>query len=550
MQTFLPGCRWQTVILLLCGAILFFWRLGVPGLMDPDEGRYAEIAREMLASGDFITPQLNFLPYLEKPPLVYWLTALSIWIGGPHEWTARLIPAVSALLGLSAVYWLARRLFGEETARLATVITATSAGYFLLGRILTLDMPLTACLTWAVALAYVAWRQEERRALFWAYLAMGLGVLTKGPVAVVLPALIFLVWMILEKQWRQWRRLWHPGGALLLVLIVVPWYLLAAWQNPEFFRYFFWEEHVQRFVNPRVHAGQPVYFYVGVVLVGMLPWTFLLPWAWGASRDKEADAQAASDRRFLLVWFGVVFVFFSLARAKLFPYLLPGLPPLALLLARALASTAVDEQQQSSIWRWTLRGWLLTAAALLAAGFILFLGAPQTWERLAFLAPYLTAGGILLAALPLLLLLGRFSPAARRGILIGGALILNILLILGLERLAPQRSPRLLAELINQQRQAHSVILGYQSYSQGISFYTGQPVYLFGLRGELDFGLRQRPANPYFFGTIAQVSAFLQRHPDFFVIIDPENLKIFQSMHPYPVKVLAKWRKYLLIRNG
>ena len=246
------------VLLVLC-CFLFIFRLGVPGLMDPDEGRYAEIAREMLVLGDFITPHLNFLPYLEKPPLVYWLTAVSLKVGGLNEWAARFIPALSALAGIMAVYWLAARLWGPKDAFLAGLITATSSGYVLLGRLLTLDMTLTACLTWGIALTYLALRNQQRRYLPWAYLALGLGVLAKGPVALVLPALIFLTWFGVRGQWRQVFQLWHTGGALILAVVVLPWYILVAWRNPEFLSYFFFQEHLQRFLAPRVHGGQPVY---------------------------------------------------------------------------------------------------------------------------------------------------------------------------------------------------------------------------------------------------------------------------------------------------
>ena len=136
-------------LLALC-CLLFFYRLGVPGLTDPDEGRYAEIAREMLVLQDYLTPHLNFLPYLEKPPLVYWLTALSLRSGGLNEWAARAIPALSALGGVLAVYWLAARLWGARTAFLAGLVTATSSGYFLLAHLLTLDMSLTCFMTWGL----------------------------------------------------------------------------------------------------------------------------------------------------------------------------------------------------------------------------------------------------------------------------------------------------------------------------------------------------------------------------------------------------------------
>ena len=136
-----------------------------------------------------------------------------------------------------------------------------------MGRLLILDMTLTCFMTWGIALAYVAVRNQERRYLPWAYLALGLAVLTKGPVGVVLPALIFLIWFVAQKQWRDIWQLWHPGGALILAVVVLPWYILVAWRNPDFLNYFFLQEHIQRFLAPRIHAGQPFYFYFGVLAV-------------------------------------------------------------------------------------------------------------------------------------------------------------------------------------------------------------------------------------------------------------------------------------------
>jgi len=547
-STRLKGWGWVGGLAWLCAAV-FFYRLGRPGLMDPDEGRYAEIAREMLASGDFLTPTLNFLPYLEKPPLVYWLTAASFHLFGLQEWAARLVPAVSAWGGVLAVFWLGRRLGNVQTGFWAALITATSAGYVILGRILTLDMTLTCFLTWGLALAYQAWRTGQGRYLFLAYGAWGLGVLVKGPVALVLPGLIFLTWLLLERAWRHWPRFWHPGGAVLLALLVLPWYLLVAWHNPEFWRYFFWEEHVQRFLTPRIHAGQPVYFYVGVVVVGLLPWTFLLPWALSRPPAMAPEGPTAADRRFLLTWFAVVFVFFSLARAKLFPYLLPGLPPLALLLGQALAGSGAVEVPNPRVWRAVLVMWLLVAAGLLAFSALLPWLHPSLGARAALLMPYLRAGGVLLVLLPFILLVGPPRLGWIRPILASGALALALLIMLGVERLAVERSPRDLARLIIAQRQADTVIVGYQMYSQALSFYTGQPLYLYGIRGELAFGLGQRPGNPYYLGTSSALTTFLQQHSDVMMIISEEQLQDRQGIFPQPVKVLGRWRQYLLIRN-
>jgi 4-amino-4-deoxy-L-arabinose transferase-like glycosyltransferase len=531
------------ILLVLCSG-LFFFRLGVPGLMDPDEGRYAEIAREMLVTGDAITPQLNFLPYLEKPPLVYWLTALSLSLGGLNEWAARFIPALSAIGGVMAAYWLAATLWGPGTGFLAAMVTATSSGYFILGRLLILDMTLTCCLTWGIALAYVAVRNQERHYLLWAYLALGLAVLAKGPVAVVLPALIFLSWFLLQKQWRDIFQLWHPGGALIFAVVVLPWYILVAWRNPDFWNYFFFQEHIQRFLAPRVHAGEPFYFYFGVLVSGFLPWVFLLPWAWQASVAEGPASEASQDRLFLLLWFGVIFLFFSLARSKLFPYLLPGLPPLAILVAWALTG---DQQFDSPSWRWSLRVWLLIASLIFMALMVIAAFFPNLWKQMAIVSPHPTAYSLTLAIPPILLLTGLVSPGNRRYLLVGSALLLNLLVLFGVEQVAETRSPKILAQAINARWQADSIIVGFQNYSQSISFYTGQPLFLFQTQGELEFGLQQRPETPYFLGLKTQLPGLLQQHANFFIIIDQQNLEFFQTLYREPISILTQWKKYLLI---
>ena len=175
--------------LTLVGLVLFFYRLGAPGLMDPDEGRYAEIAREIFVLRDWLIPHLNLLPYLEKPPLVYWLTALSFKALGYTESAARLVPAVSALGGVFLAYGLGRALWGPGPGVLSALVLASAAGYVALGRILTLDMTFALFLNLGIGLGYLALSRDQARLWPWAYLALALAVLTKGPVALVLAGL-------------------------------------------------------------------------------------------------------------------------------------------------------------------------------------------------------------------------------------------------------------------------------------------------------------------------------------------------------------------------
>ena len=178
------------------GLVIFFCRLGVPGLMDPDEGRYAEIAREILVLKDWLIPHLNLLPYLEKPPLVYWLTALSFKVLGSNELAARLPSAVSALGGLLLAYALGRTLWGPAAAFVSATVLATCCGYVVLGRILTIDMTFSLLLNLAIALGYLALSRERPRLWPWAYGVLGLAVLAKGPVALLLAGLIWGLWSL------------------------------------------------------------------------------------------------------------------------------------------------------------------------------------------------------------------------------------------------------------------------------------------------------------------------------------------------------------------
>ena len=296
------------------------------------------------------------------------------------------------------------------------------------------DMSLTCFMTWGIGLAYVAVRNQARHYLPWAYLALGLAVLTKGPVGMVLPALIFLVWFLARKQWGGIWQLWHSGGALLLAVVALPWYLLVGWRNPNFWRYFFWHENLQRFLAPQIHAGQPVYFYLGVLAAGFLPWAFLLPWAWQSSVPESPSPEAYQDRLFLVIWFGVIFLFFSLARSKLFPYLLPGLPPLAMLVARGLSGNQDSRQFQRPSWQWALRVWLFLALLCLLILTIVTAFIPSLWDKISFLGPYPFVYSFIMAATATLLLAGLPAPGHHPFLLLGNALLLSLVLLFAWKR--------------------------------------------------------------------------------------------------------------------
>ncbi len=534
------------------GLVIFFWRLGVPGLMDPDEGRYAEIAREFFVSGDWLIPHLNLVPYLEKPPLVYWLTALSFGGLGYTELAARLPAALSALGGILLAYGLGRAFWGPAPGFFSAVVLATCGGYVALARLLTLDMTLAFFLNLGVGLGYLALSRNRPSFWPWAYLALGLGVLTKGPVAVVLAALIWGLWVLLISPppqpsplkgegvkgsiYSRLRLLYQPRGWLLLAVISLPWFAWVGWRYPEFYRFFLVEQHFGRYLSAAIHP-QPFYYYGPVLLGLMLPWSWLLPWALAKGRG------AGQDRVFLLLWAGVIFVFFSLSRGKLAPYVLPALLPLALLLGQALYTFKEaglrffqDRGLTVSLGVWAVVGWGLVA---------LYFRPPE------FLARQLAQAAIYGPCLPLSLIILALTPTAalifrHLGVFFLGALLLSTLLPLSLERLSAQRSPRQAGRVVNSLWQPGAALVGVHLYSQGLSFYSGQVFHLLSFRTELDFGRRLKPDSGLFFSSPAEMAAFAASRPVVFFFLKAQDLEGFEQWLPGKYRSLARYKDCIL----
>jgi 4-amino-4-deoxy-L-arabinose transferase-like glycosyltransferase len=228
--------------------ILFFHRLGEMGLIGPDEPRYAAVAREMYLSGDYITPRLQGMPWLEKPPLMYWGASLGYALFGINEWGARFPAAFSATIAVFGVYGICRRLWSRTHALCAALVMASSVGFFAYARAASTDMPLTACLTLALGFFLIAYSSPEPSRRWWLYgfyALLGLGSLAKGPIALALPAISVAAFLTVQRQWREWRS-FHPEGALIALLVAAPWYVACTWVNGyEFIEFFFVNQNVQ-----------------------------------------------------------------------------------------------------------------------------------------------------------------------------------------------------------------------------------------------------------------------------------------------------------------
>lgn len=318
---------------LAIGAVLasFFWMLGAAPLFDVDEGAFSQATMEMFQRGDFLSTTLNGQPRYDKPILVYWLQAAAVAVLGPTEWAFRLPSAICGVVWGFLTYAFTRRFFGENTGQLAAVVLATSIGVFIIGRAATADALLNLLIAAAMFAAWLHLSSGKRAWLYAAHAAIGLGLLAKGPVAVLVPLAVTFLFCLSRKKLLPWVKAVFDWRALLLLFaIAAPWYaLILAKEGWGFVEGFILRHNVGRFGGPMQGHGGSLLYYFPVVLLLTLPFTALLAGAARRVRDIWRDDLQA----YLLLWFGFVFVFFSFSGTKLPHYVLYGMTGLAILMA-------------------------------------------------------------------------------------------------------------------------------------------------------------------------------------------------------------------------
>jgi 4-amino-4-deoxy-L-arabinose transferase-like glycosyltransferase len=358
--------------------ICYFSHLGAIGFVGPDEPRYAWIARDMAESGDWVTPRLYGKPWFEKPPLFYWGAALSFKLFGVSEPAARLPSAVSALLATLALAWLALRLYGAETARWLLLLLPTTVGMIGFSHAAATDMPFSGMLTIAMVCAAVALglTRDENTPILprtpWLALLLfgsflGLAVLAKGPAAIILSGGAVFFWALFTKRWRDAFRLLHPVTLASFCLTALPWYILCARRNPDFFHVFIVEHNLKRYLTPEFQHIQPFWFYVPIIILALLPWTPLLAFLFSDLRRLlGAGRWQASPEIYFACWAAFTLVFFSVSKSKLPGYVLPAISPLGILLSQSL-SLRESKIVQGSRWVGITIGLVLLILGVLAA---------------------------------------------------------------------------------------------------------------------------------------------------------------------------------------
>ncbi len=482
------GSAWLAWLVL---AVAWFATTPVRPMLDPDEGRYAEIPREMLASGDLVTPRFDGLKYFEKPPLQYWATAAVYSVAGLTEWSSRAWSVGLAFGCLALTFAWTRALFGSAAARAALTALAVSPYFLIVGHLNLLDAGLTFFLTAAVfaftrAQTAPPASSAERKWMLTAWVAAALAVLSKGIVVGALAGGALIVYTLIEREPRPWRRL-HPAVGLPLFLVLTcPWFILVSLRNPGFAGFFFVHEHFTRFLTTVHQRVEPWWYFLPLLLLGVLPW--IAPLVRGvASAWSEASGPATGfkPRRFLAVYAVVTLLFFSASGSKLAPYILPMFPVLA-----ALAGAHAAEP-----------GRLAAQAARIGAGLVVLIAAGlliYSARRNSFVPhealEWAVAASVVALAAAVVTLRGARLPAARAALASAVAAILAWQFLLSAyAAIPPARSARDLVAAARPSVGPQTALYSVGQYRETVSPYLGRTLTLVDYGGELAFGLQSEP---------------------------------------------------------
>ncbi|MBX9811462.1 MAG: glycosyltransferase family 39 protein [Burkholderiales bacterium] len=539
------------LVLLLLALVAWFGTLDYRKLIKTDEGRYAEISREMVVSGDWLTPRLNGIKYFEKPPLQYWATAAAFKIFGFHAWTARLWTALAGFLTVLVVWWSGRKFFGAPAGNYAAMVLISNLYFVAMGHFNALDMGLTLFTTLALAGFCFAQRdgatqQEQKLGMLLTWAAMAFAVLSKGLVGIVLPGVTLVLYSLLARDWAPWRRLYLIPGMLLFLAIAAPWFVAVSIVNPEFPWFFFIREHFLRYATDEARREGPVYYFVRILLVGMLPWiVVMLDTLWRAARGRDRE-NGKLDRPalILLIWTIFVFVFFSISRSKLPSYILPIFPALALLMGKRLAALDASE----------LKARIMPVGLIAVAG-LFFIAKAADYAGDSISRPLLHQYAYWLYAAVAVTLIGVIycwyqsikgrKLAALTGFSAAG-LVASLIVLNGHNTFAPTMSSYDIAQKVRPLLTPGVPFYSVRTYDQTLPFYLNRTLMLVDYRDEFDYGLKQQPEL-----AIDNMDDFRSRwaaDKQAFALMTPENHETLRGQG-LPMEIVLNDGKRMIVKK-
>lgn len=551
------------VLFLTLGIGLFYliW-LGSHPLFTPDEGRYSEVAREMLITHDFITPRLNGVVFLDKPILYYWLQASAIHLFGLNEWALRLWPMLLGVLGCVMTYIAGLILFERRTALLAAFILATSPLYFGGSHYANLDLEVASLVSISLLTFIVAMNVKSSRVrtgyLILSYVFSAFAVLTKGLLGIAFPCLIISLWVIASGRWDALKKMRLVSGLLLFLSIVLPWYWLVQKANPEFFEFFFIKQQVSRFLTTEHFNNRtPIWFYLPIVFAGLFPWSvFAIQSLVDHFRKIKKQRKLHSNELYFIIWFLFVLVFFSVPQSKTIGYILPTFPPLALLIAKYL-NEGWDKAKHShsiGIFFFILTGVVCSIAAIILPyissdisielkPYLLFIGT----------ALFLTCGTVFLIKL-------KKRPIYYSIYAIGIMTIIFLLTLSFSAKVVNEKTIKPLAVELKNQLKPEDEIITFFRYYQDLPIYIGRKITIVAdwkakniplhdnwVR-ELWYGMPFQNTNDWLINEDAFWSKWYGSKR-LFVFTDPHHLNTILKKSKTPVNRIGQFKNIMLIAN-
>jgi 4-amino-4-deoxy-L-arabinose transferase-like glycosyltransferase len=523
-------------------------------LANPDEGRYAELGREMAVTGDFVTPRLNGLKYFEKPPLQYWATALAVKAFGNTELAGRLWTVLCALIMIAMATYTAWQCLGRETG-IGTLALLLSSWYVMaLAQINTLDMGVSCWLTvsWcAFVLALRASNSASARQTWMivAWSGAALAVLSKGLIGIVFPAGAMCLYVLISRRWGLLKLALLNWGPLAFAIITVPWFWLVAQANPEFLHFFFIHEHFQRFTSTAHRRTEPWWFFVPFILTGFGIWALALLPAIRKAVRSHSDDNALNVLHFALIWSMMIMLFFSLSGSKLPAYVLPVFPALAM-----IAAYWVVHSNPTHWWPLLIVGALL-ACVLIGVG----LFAPEIAARrrnadeigpyFVQMGPWFIAAGELLLAAALLTPLFAKRHSRTAALLFSGLVstLAFQCVIHAYDRLSPLQSSADIAQMLRPHITPTSPVYAVGLYDQPLPYYLNRTVTLVAYVDEFETGLKAEPQK-----AVADLSNFFKRwrsEPSAVAIIHPELLDDIMAAEPRTTKLYGDRKRVVIKRS-
>ena len=538
------------LILALVYALLWFGTLSYRHLIPSDEGRYAEIAREMLVTGDWVTPRYNGYKYFEKPPLQIWATATAFNLFGIGDWQARLWTALTGFLTIALIGFTGARLYGTRAGWLAAIALASSPMWVIGGHINSLDMGLSAFLVAALCsliLAQTSINSRDSRNWMWACWAfMALATLSKGVIGIAIPGMVFVVYSITAWDWKIWKRLHILSGLILFLAITTPWFILVSQRNPEFLEFFFIHEHLQRFTQTAHSRTGPIYYFIPLLLLGFLPWIAQTPAAL-ANAWRERNREFSSGW-LLTCWFAVIMGFFSISQSKLPGYIIPVFPALAILVGHNLDRNLGASNTLGLPWR--LQALFFAILGGIGFFFLAEVGKQARPDEIESYAQYTYWIVVALIALTSFSLLA-FVQSKRNGLssitsLASGFFLCAIIAGTGHETLGRAVSGIDLAKQVKAGIPENVNFYSVRILDHTMPFYLGRTMIMVESPDELEFGVNQEPKL-----WIPTFDAFIERwkkDQTAYALMVPEQYIELQKLH-VPMQEVGRDSRRVIVKH-